>query len=176
MAELLSDGTKKISLSREQYQGISKVLQGFYRQTKCGVVMLSDTSGLALAQSGRLDSHKMMLLSSVAAGNYSATREMARLIGEDEGFKVQFHEGEENNIYVSGIDDNFFLVVVFGKTTTFGMIRVLVSKTITELDEILKTVDADVDDPSRVSAQEQVGDPEFKDELTSRLDAMFGTK
>jgi len=178
MAELLADGTKKVALTSAQFERVQAILQSFYAQTKCGVIMLSDESGLAIALRGRLDSKKMMLLSTVAAGNYAATLEMAKLVGEPDGFKVQFHEGvHENNIYVKGVLGSFFIVVVFGENTTFGMIRVLTEKTITELKEVLSQVSTVEEEATlEEDVKEQLGDDEFKDELSSRLSSILSLK
>ena len=109
------DGTRRIALSGEMYKALCASLTRFYRQTKCGVVMLCDSSGLAIAQRGRLQGQEMSLLSSLAAGNYVATAEMAKLLGEENGFRVVFHEGKDNSIYITDVNEDFFLVVVFLK-------------------------------------------------------------
>lgn len=178
MTSLLPDGTKQVHLSKKQFDGIHAVLKSFYQKTKCGVVMLSDESGLALAQSGRLDSNKMALLSSLAAGNYAATVQMASLVEEESGFKKQYHEGKTESIYLTGVTDSFFLVVVFSqKRTSFGMIRVMAEKLVEELGVVLASK-VDEQDQNVVigpSASEQLEDVEFRDELSSRLDSILGT-
>ncbi len=177
MSALLPDGTKQVQLSKAQFEGITTVLKGFYQKTKCGVVMLSDESGLALAQSGRLDSNKMALLSTLAAGNYAATVQMAALVDEESGFEKQYHEGTTYSIYLTGVTENFFLVVVFSqKRTSFGMIRVMTEKLVEELQSVLAR-EADENEESvelGPAVSEQLEDLEFRDELSSRLDSILG--
>lgn len=177
--QLLPDGTRQISIGREQFEAINAILNGFYKQTKCGIIMLSDVSGLAVALKGTLNQQKMSLLSTLAAGNYAATGEIARLLDEDNAFSGQFHEGKSQSIYLKGINDEFFLTVVFGKHTTFGMVRVLVDKVIDQLAGILDQVPEVPSEfetvqsrPSAIPAEMESGD--FQAELSSRLDAILG--
>ncbi len=178
MAELLPDGTRKISLGKEQFEAISAVLNSFYQQTKCGVIMLSDVSGLAVALRGTKSKERMALLSTLAAGNYAATGEIAKLLDEANSFSGQFHEGAKQSIYLKGVNDEFFLSVVFGKNQTFGMIRVLVDRVIDQLAKILSEM------PSGQSAvvestdqnqkiRQELEDESFQDELSSRLDEIL---
>lgn len=180
--ELKPDGTRQIALSREQYESINGILQSFYRQTKCGVVMLSDVSGLCVAMKGTKDQASMALLSSLAAGNYAATGEIARLINEESSFRGQFHEGKTQSIYLKGINEDFFITVVFGKQITFGMIRVQVEKVIEELAQILAMIAELAPAADGTSAgtvldaqvKNDLQDQSFQDELSSRLDAILG--
>ncbi|MCB0323982.1 MAG: roadblock/LC7 domain-containing protein [Bdellovibrionales bacterium] len=176
MTELLPDGTKPISLSREQFSAIEQSLKNFYRKTKCGVVMLSDESGLAVAQSGRLDAAKMALLSTLAAGNYAATAQMANLVSEATGFDKQYHEGRENSIYITGVLQTFFLVIVFGKESTFAMIRVLAEKLIEELRTALELGGADASGTPASEIRMHLEQQDFQEELSSRLDSILGSK
>ena len=177
MAELFADGTRQISLSKEQFDAINTILAAFYKQTKCKVIMLSDASGLAVALKGTKRDENMSLLSSLAAGNYAATGEIAKIIKEEDSFSGQFHEGKSQSIYLKGVDDDFFLTIVFGKNTTFGMIRVLVDRIIPELADILATFDKKPEaqqGSEKGSIRDDMSENEFRDELSSRLDAVLG--
>ncbi len=171
-AELSADGTKRIYLARSQFDEINQLLRALYTKTKCGAAVLADSSGMVVAQAGTLDENTKILLSSLAAGNYAATNEMARLIKEPAGFKVSFLEGASQSLYVTGVDDTFFLVVVFGTNVTFGMLRVLVVKLVEQLKESLaKPVEGETVEV----VKKEVESDAFKEELSSRLDAvLFG--
>ena len=171
-AQLSADGSKRISLARSQFEEINVSLRALYQKTKCAGVLLSDISGMLVAHAGTLDDSSKTLVSSLAAGNYAATNEMAKLIGEENGFKVHFLEGQKNSFYLTGIDESSFLVVIFGGQTTFGMIRVLVAK----LAEQLRTILAAPQQGELVEiTQRQVESEDFREELSTRLDAvLFG--
>lgn len=173
--QLLADGTRQISLGRKQFESMTTVLNAFYKQTKCAVIMVSDVSGLAVAVKGTMNQQKMSLLSSLAAGNYATTGEIARLIEEETSFSGQYHEGQNQSIYLKGINDEFFLSVVFGKHIAFGMIRVLADKVIDQLADILKESERDPQDlTERQQTPSEFEDGDFQTELSSKLDAVLG--
>ncbi|MFN8389535.1 MAG: roadblock/LC7 domain-containing protein [Bdellovibrionota bacterium] len=169
-AELLSDGTKRICLSRNQFEKIGEALRAFYQKSKCGAILLADSSGMLIAHSGTLDASAKALLATLAAGNYAATNEMARLVGEEAGFKVHFLEGAKNSVYVTGVDDNYFLVVVFGQTTTFGMVRLMTAKV---AEQVLAGLNLPAEGEVVEIVKREVESEEFRDELSSRLDAVL---
>ncbi len=175
MSVLQPDGTKQISLSEESYAGLNSTLKNFYQRTKCAAIILSDESGLLVARQGNMETNNLPVLSALAAADFAATTEMAKLIGESQSFKMHFHEGQTNNIYITGINPEFFLVVIFGKNTTFGMVRVLVEKACDELRDLLAAAKQNTDtQPAARFVQQSLGDNEFQSELSERLDNLLG--
>lgn len=176
MAELLADGTKKVFLSRKQFEDAGGVLRGFYQKTKCPAIVLADASGMLVSHCGTMDGSSAGLLSALAAGNLAATGEIARLCGEQGKFQSQFLEGKSRGFYVSPLDDNFLLAVVFAENTTVGMVRVLLSKIIEQLQTALYQVSEAGDEMVEIAKKEVESDG-FQDELSSRLDSvLFGKK
>ena len=51
-------------------------------------------------------------ISALVAGSFAATKEMARLLGEDE-FTAMFHQGERDNIQLSLVGDRTLLTILF---------------------------------------------------------------
>ena len=174
MALLLPDGTRQITLSEDQFREINVVLRELYQKTRCPAVILCDMSGQLIARSGTMEASNLTLISTLAAANYAATSAISKLVGEHEGFKVHFHEGETNNIYIAGLGEEHFLVIVFARTTTFGMVRVLVNQSTEKLLEIVARLVPDApgshaSDMMKSHLQNQ----EFQEELSSRLDSLF---
>lgn len=174
-AELLPDGTRRLTLSKEQYTEINTVLKGFYQRTKCTGVLLADMSGLVIAHSGILHPATVSLVSAVAAGNFAATNELARLVGESDGFMMCFHEGKTNSIYLIGLDESYLLAVIFGTNTTFGMIRVLAQKTGEQLMPTLRMRPAEGSSQVELVRRE-VDNDSFREELSSKLASLLVTK
>jgi len=177
MAEILPDGTKQNTLSKSQYSRLVSILQRFYQETRCRAAILTDSSGMLVAHAGRSEQGLLALLATLAAANYSATREMARLLSEQGGFKINFHEGRENNVYVAEAGEDFFLVIVFGAPTTFAMVRVLAKKSTKEILEVLREGQAGTEKKPHVSREaKRLGNDAFRDELSSRLDEVLKNK
>ena len=107
------------------------------------------------------------VLSALAASDFAATAEMAKLVGEDAKFKLLFHEGEKRNVYLSNVGDYFFLVVVFDVNVTLGLIRIYTKKAIQGLMQILEE---EGDDNVE---QKDIIDSDFSSLLGDALDETF---
>lgn len=103
--------------------------------------ILIDKEGHMVTKAGSTDDFDMQAVSALVAGSYAATREMARLLGEDE-FSVLFHQGKRDNIQLTLIGDRTILATVFDERTTIGMVRLYAKEASVKLgkifDEILK--------------------------------------
>ncbi len=172
--EMLADGSKRMHVSRRQFEALSLSLKAFSQTTKCSSVMVVDSSGMLICHAGPLDAGKVGLVATLVAGNYSATAEMARVIGETSGFKTQFLEGKESSLYLAGIDSSLLIAVTFGTHVTFGMVRLQVTKTIEEIRASL-AVPEDSQEQIAITAQ-SVESSEFRSELSSKLDAVLFQK
>ena len=168
-------GLTRISLSQSQFNDINQLLADLQEKTKCPAIILTDHSGLAIAQDGTMDPSQLPTLAALSAADYAATSEMARIIGEENGFKMHYHEGPKMNVYVSGVIDKFILVIVFSKDTTFGMVKVLTNKAIVKFEEIFNRQNSQQEQIDAAQLQGTLNEDEFCDELTNRLDAaLFG--
>ncbi len=172
MESLYQDGSKRIQLSKGQFQDLNKCLRSFYQKTKCLSVILCDASGLMLAKQGHMESNNFALLSTLAAADYAATLEMSKILGEENGFKVHFHEGKNSNLYLTSVNETCYLIVVFSKNTTFGMVRVQASKSVQVLREVLLREFSG--EAHIFLEQEKQKDREgFEEELSAKLDSVL---
>ena len=102
---------------------IEYVLVQLHDKTQADCVLLADVSGQLISQQGGLRNLKANHFSALAASDMSATAEMAKMVGEKKRFKLLFHEGERQNVYLSNVGDSFLLVVVFNTTIQIGLVR-----------------------------------------------------
>ncbi len=107
------------------------------------------------------------VLSALAASDFAATAEMAKLVGEEAKFKLLFHEGEKRNVYLSNVGDYFFLVVVFDVNVTLGLIRIYTKKAIQSLQDILEAESTEEISPKDII------DSDFSSLLGDALDETF---
>jgi len=163
----LKDGSRQVILSGNQYDGITKVLGELATKTKASAILFADMSGQLISQRGNTENMNTTVLSALAASDFAATSEMAKLVGEEAKFKLLFHEGEKRNVYLSNVGDSFFLVVVFDVSVTLGLIRIYTKKAIEDLSTIL---DDDSDSPSE---DEKMIDSDFSSLLGDALDDTF---
>jgi predicted regulator of Ras-like GTPase activity (Roadblock/LC7/MglB family) len=126
------------SLGQEQLDGIEEVLQQDLIDLGVSCVFLIDMAGNVIANldNGKIK-HDIYSLAALAAGNFGAVSEMAKIIGEDE-FSLLFHKGEKESIHFSKVMSDFLLVTIFGKETSLGFLRLKVAEAIGKLKKILE--------------------------------------
>ena len=139
----LKDGSRQIILNGKQYYFIKKVLSELATKKKASAILFADMSGQLISQRGNTENMNTTVLSALAASDFAATSEMAKLVGEEAKFKLLFHEGEKRNVYLSNVGDNFFLVVVFDVSVTLGLIRIYTKKAIEDLVTVLEDTSGD---------------------------------
>jgi len=125
-------------LSREQFEDISECLSNLAEKLGVTAILLVNSSGQTVAQKVRsswsLDS---TILSTLTASSYAAAKEMARILGERSNFRMVLHEGEHHNVYVSSVNRDFSLIIIFETGVALGMVRLFAKKTIAQLLSVL---------------------------------------
>lgn len=127
------------SLGHEQLNTIEAVLQQDLIDLGVNCVFLIDMAGNVIANldNGKIK-HDIYSLAALAAGNFGAVSEMAKIIGEDE-FSLLFHKGEKESIHFSKVMTDFLLVTIFGKETSLGFLRLKVAEAIGKIKRILES-------------------------------------
>ena len=132
--------------------------------SKCN--MLIDKEGHMVTKAGSTDDFDMQAVSALVAGSYAATREMARLLGEEE-FSVLFHQGRRDNIQLTLVGDRTILATVFDERTTIGMVRLYAKEAAEKLQKIFSGIAKRDDDGSSALGKE------FSESAKSQLDTFF---
>jgi len=107
---------------KEDIDRIDKVLAEFLRLSGAKCALLVDKEGHMVTKQGEIVSINMDTISALVAGSFAATKEMAKLLGE-EHFSALFHQGERDNIQLSLVGDRTLLTILFDDRTTVGMVR-----------------------------------------------------
>ena len=119
-----------------------------------------------VTKAGSTEDFDMQAVSALVAGSYAATREMARLLGEEE-FSVLFHQGRKDNIQLTLIGDRTILATVFDERTTIGMVRLYAKETSEKLSKIFDEIQ------NRQREGEDILGTEFSESAKSQLDDFF---
>ena len=158
---------QSIVLSGEMYKAISEILSELASKTRARTIIFSDMNGHPITQRGTSADINISNMSALAAGGFSATAEIAKLIGEKKQFKFIFHEGENHNVYFSNVGDNFLLILIFDSQTALGMIRIYTKRAIDALNELIYQVKEDEQKAT------QFVDVDFNKYLNEELDKAF---
>ncbi|MCD6097677.1 roadblock/LC7 domain-containing protein [bacterium] len=122
----------------EQFQ-IDEILKNFLKNSGAKTVLLITPSGFTISKQGNIPGVNIESLAVLSAGTFASTREIARLIGEDE-FTVLFHQGKRYNIHFSLVVKDVIFVAIFENTTTIGMVRLFAREAARALEKILLEV------------------------------------
>ncbi len=142
---------------------ITKMLKGC--EAKCA--LLVDKDGHLITRQGFTHSLDTTALAALLAGSFASTREIARLVGEDE-FSVLFHQGKKDHIHMSLVGERSILVVIFDDRTTIGMVRLYAKDTAKELAVVFDAI-------AEAGASGQTGgvSSDFASQAEDKLDDIF---
>ncbi len=105
---------------------------------KAGVhtVLLIDEAGNIVASCGSAsDKMDTTSLAALAAANFGATSQIARLIGEDD-FSLLFHKGKKDSIHFARVGGNLILITIFGDDVSLGLVRLRVAQLAKTIREV----------------------------------------
>jgi hypothetical protein len=80
------------------------------------------------------------------------------------------HEGENQNVYVSSVTSEYFLIVIFEKDVALGMVRLFTKRTIDQLLPVLKQND------KSNTRMDQIFSKQFQSLLDEELDQSLKEK
>ncbi|MEW6356699.1 MAG: roadblock/LC7 domain-containing protein [Planctomycetota bacterium] len=116
---------------------INGVLDEFMRLSGAKCSLLIDKEGHMIAKRGDTLTFDMETISALAAGSFAATKEMAKLLGEEE-FSVLFHQGKRDSLQLVLVGDRMLMAIVFDDRTTIGMVRLYAKEATEHLTQVLQ--------------------------------------
>jgi predicted regulator of Ras-like GTPase activity (Roadblock/LC7/MglB family) len=126
-----------IELDEKQFEDIENILFKDLIELGVSCVLLIDLAGNILINldNGKVK-HDVYSLAALAAGNFGAVSEMARIIGEDD-FSLLFHKGQNESIHFSRITQDLLLLTIFGTDVSLGFLRLRVAEAIEKIQKRL---------------------------------------
>ncbi len=147
---------------------IEQQLSRFYEKTGVSIVLFIDDSGQLISYKGEASSIDLASLAALVAGEMAAVTEMARLIGEQDRFKLLLREGEINNILTSTVRGSFYLVSIFKTSVQIGLVRLYSRETMNNLSRLVDQLET-TNTPGT-----PVVDVGFASSLADELERAFG--
>jgi predicted regulator of Ras-like GTPase activity (Roadblock/LC7/MglB family) len=161
---------KRIVLSKTSYTSVGDALLDLIRKTRAQAVIFADMDGYPIVHRGNIDDMQISTLTALAAGSFSATSEMAKMVGEKDRFRFLYHEGERSNLYLSTVGESHLIIVAFDATVALGMIRIFTNLTVTKLNNMLDEIRAENKEATEFL------DLEFRSLLSQELDKSFNLR
>jgi predicted regulator of Ras-like GTPase activity (Roadblock/LC7/MglB family) len=156
---------------KDDVDSINAILDAFLKQSAAKCALLIDKDGHMVTNRGSTRKIDLDTISALVAGSFAATREMAKLLGE-ENFTALYHQGRSDNIQLSLVDDRALLTAIFDETTTIGMVRLYAAEAAKRLAAIFKKKQQD--SANREPGEPPEADAEFRASSAAKLDNLFG--
>lgn len=151
---------------KEDIDKIDKMLEEMLRLSKAKCALLIDKDGHLVTKQGGSSSYDTDTIAALVAGSFAATKEMARILGEEE-FSVLFHQGKKDNIHLTLVGNRTLLAIIFDDKTTVGMVR-LYSNEVTK-----KMVNVFNEAGKKPAGSGQQVDKGYADAARSKVDEFF---
>lgn len=143
-------------------------LDAFLEMSNAKCALLVDKEGHLVTRRGEpLNTASVESIAALIAGSFAATREMARLLGEQE-FTCLFHQGNRDSIQLQLLGNRTLLAILFDDRTNLGLVRFYGQEAARNLEAILKEIgerpaDRDAENLS----------PQFQSDAQAALDQLF---
>ena len=147
---------------------IDKLLKDFLNLANATCSLLVDKDGHLVTQQGKT-TYDTDTVSALVAGSFAATKQMAKLLGEEE-FSIMFHQGARDSIQLTLVGDRTILAVIFNEKTTMGMVRLYSTEVAKKLGQLFK----DISGRQAASPAESAMGADYGKAAKSKLDDLFG--
>ena len=156
------------SLSEIDAQRLTSLLNTFVGETHVDCAVLCDRSGRLLIKTGDTGAMDNVTFASLVAGDFAASDQLARLLGEEE-FSSLYHAGDARSMYLADVSGFSILAAVFDGRTTLGMIRLKSRAIVPRLIELFEEM------ANRPTAHTGIGmDANWMSEAEDEIDRLFG--
>jgi predicted regulator of Ras-like GTPase activity (Roadblock/LC7/MglB family) len=130
-------GATSWSLTEADNTSIGQVLQRFLFDSKARCALLVDKSGQLITSTGERPAFDVTAFATLAAADFAANDQLARLIGERD-FSTLFHQGERESMLLADVSRRVILVVLFDNRTTLGMVKLKLRGAVEELGRLFE--------------------------------------
>jgi predicted regulator of Ras-like GTPase activity (Roadblock/LC7/MglB family) len=99
-------------------------------------VLVIDNAGSLIVSIGDKSGLDVISLAAVAAANFAATEQIARLIGERD-FVLLFYKGHNESFHFSRVGGEYIIVTIFNNTLSLGLLRLKIAEVAQVLEKKL---------------------------------------
>jgi len=122
-------------LTPEKVTRLEKLLEDYLISAGVSLALLIDEAGNILVSQGSSREVDTTALAALAAANFGATNQIAKILGEED-FTILYHKGKKDNIHLSKIREDLILVTVFTDEVPLGLVRLKVNQLAKELEKV----------------------------------------
>ena len=153
----------------QDLEQLDRLLLTFLDATSARCALLVDRSGQLLTFAGDGLTFDGTTFASLAAADFSASDQLAKLLGEDE-FKALYHQGAKDSMYLVDIHGRAILAALFNGGTTLGLVRLTTRNLLPEIETLFQTVS---ERGAHAPDQPQYFDSGWLSEAEGEIDKLF---
>lgn len=127
-----------LQLTETQADAIDRLLVNLRVEINARAVLVIEGNGSVIAAKGAIDDLNVSALGALVAGDFAATAGIASLIGEEEAFQLNFHEGAQYSVYSGQVVKGIYLLVVFGQDIRLGAVLFYTKDTLAKLKPLIE--------------------------------------
>ncbi|MBL7077522.1 MAG: roadblock/LC7 domain-containing protein [Kiritimatiellae bacterium] len=110
-----------LTLAEGEMHAVRRALAWLSSQAEPDSCILCDSAGNVIEREGQ-GPWESALVTALAAGVYGASRELARILGQEE-FDSVLNQGEKTSIFFQSVTEDLLLVTVFSETASTGLVK-----------------------------------------------------
>lgn len=128
--------------SEASFKNISDILSELLSKSRARVVLFAEMNGYPVLHYGDLGNIELSNITALAAANFMATTEIAKIIGEPDIFNFIYQEGQHQNAYLCRVSEGYLLAIVFDAGVALGMIRIYANRAVERLNALIGSLSA----------------------------------
>lgn len=157
-----------MNLRQEDSSDPNAILSELVQKSGALTAMIITKEGVSVDEAGDTSYLNTTALAALVAGMFSATREVARMVGERH-FSILLQQGETRHIHISLIHDSKMMVIIFEDYKRIGLVRHEARKAAEAMSTALQA-------PETPERAEAIATPQFKEYALNLIDRIFETK
>ena len=127
-----------LAVQAKDTEKIRRIMTDLLVRSESDECFLCDSGGYLVAHEG-VERSDAALISALGAGVFMASRELARMLGEQE-FNTVFHQGENKNIFIRAVNAEVLLVIIFSGNGSLGLVKLYSTPAVTELQAVFEAI------------------------------------
>jgi predicted regulator of Ras-like GTPase activity (Roadblock/LC7/MglB family) len=157
-----------MNLGRGDNSNPKAILSELVERSGALTAILITKEGISIDEAGDTSYLNIAAMAALVAGMFSATREVARLVGERQ-FSILLQQGKTRHIHITLIHDSKMMVVIFEDYQRIGLVRHEARKAAEDISITLQR-------RGEPEHAEEVATPQFKEYALNLIDRIFETK
>jgi predicted regulator of Ras-like GTPase activity (Roadblock/LC7/MglB family) len=155
----------KVTIPSADSPSHHRILEDLVSSSRAITALLITRQGIVLATAGETSQLNATAVGALVAGMFTATREVARLVGENQ-FSILLQQGEVRHIHISLVAGDSMMVVIFEDHNRTGLVRHFAKKAADQIQELSSQ-------PGGNPEAESLSLPRFKEYALDLIDRIF---